>query len=129
MISTDKKLAKILSIMKGVNNLDNKLFELLNESLYEKMVSPLIMKIEDLLFLSLFDQDYWEIHEGFATPGMSEVEKTNKVILWDHENGGYPPEKLLDLFRNQKDMSQEDLIAKIKTQINLIKTAQKDKNV
>lgn len=122
---SDKKIRKIIEITESFNKIDNKLFEFLNERIYEKMVGPVVMKIEDLLFLSLFDEDYIEIHEGFATPGMTDNEKDNKVILWDHKNGGYPPEKLSDLFKNQNNLKKEDLFKKIKTQIKLIKKAQK----
>jgi len=122
-----EKIENLLNIFSKINYLDELVYNILNERIYDKYVSPLIMSLDDLLFISLLNDTYDNIHNSFNTPG--EKNKT-KPILWDHKNGGYPPETLLDYFKNIKSGQKisKSLISKVKYQIKLIKKVQKELN-
>lgn len=119
-----EKIENLLNIFSKINYLDELVYNILNERTYDKYVSPLIISLDDLLFISLLNDTYDDIHKAFNTPG--EKNKT-KPLLWDYKNGGYPPEKLLDCFKGIKSRKEisKSLISKVKYQIKLIKKAQK----
>lgn len=123
----DDKISKLLKIFSKINNLDDFIYNILNERFYDKYVSSLIMSLDDLLFIALLNQDYDVTHNSFSTPG---DKSKDKPVLWDFKNGGYPPEKLLDYFKSFKEKEEPSklLINKIKYQIKLIKKAQKELN-
>lgn len=114
----DSKLMSILQKVSNIQKSTQSLSTILSEELYEQYLSPIVISTEDLLFYTLFGYDYFTLHDMFSTPG--DIKK-NKVILWDKQKGGYPPERLLDLTASNSLNFKE-----IKRQIILIKKALKE---
>ena len=110
----NKKLNTIIDIYEPLSKLDDKLFNLLSDKIYDKYVSPLRCGIEDMAFMILFGKTYWEVHEAYNTPGDDDG---TKPVLWDN---GYPPEQIID-YLNNKDIKKEEKIKKLKAKIKLIK--------
>lgn len=119
----DKKLNLVLDTMSVVNKIDNMAYKFLNDRLYENMASPLKTKIEDLCFHLLFDNDYDSLDNKFATPGMSDLEKRGRVVIWDK---GYPLETINECLLNCNNENMATVKKKLKKQVKLVKKALKE---
>ena len=98
-----EKVRQIQKVFKDFQKSDDFLYETFNERIYDEKFGPIHSSMEDMAFIALFGKNYFDVHESFASPGSSESEKASKPILWDNKNGGYPPEKLIDGLKTNKD--------------------------
>lgn len=121
-----EKIIKLLNILRPVISVDNDLFKMLSDESYDKYASPLYTAIDDIAFMTLFDETYDTIYSRFTTPGDIEAVDVNgnlKVSIWDD---GYPPEQVSNLLKN-KSSTIEDLSESILKKVKIIKKAEKER--
>ena len=116
----ENKIDKIIDTMTFLSKLDKNAYEYLNYKIYDKLISPLVTKVSDLSFLLLVNYTHEELNQMFTTPGVSENEKRNKVVLWDEKKGGFPPEQLDSILLNLHEYKKENAKKEIKYYIDQI---------
>lgn len=121
-----KNLAKAYE---GFRNMDNEVYNLLNERVYEDKFNSQNGDAIDGFFNSFVsvisngaEADYWDLYERFDSPGAS---RGDKPVAWSKD--GYPQDMLQNLFKHTNPASYEKAVQIYNSLIKAEKKFEKEK--